>query len=118
MIKNFQNLQMTSTTSSLKVLAEGTGSLSLPSTVSKVTITNNIFHGYGSDDLIWQVDGTLSFGSTTYGGIVTPWETSDGQYTFVATLDSENLYISGIAQTAGSATVAATITYAYRILVP
>lgn len=112
-------VQMSSETSSLKILAEDSGSLSVPSTSSSTSVTNTVVHNFGSDELLWQVGFTIVFsGGGTTTGLMTPWISSDGQTTVVSTVDSNNLYITGKAQTAGSPTLAYTINYAYRILVP
>lgn len=114
-------IQMSSLTASLKILAQGTGSLNVSSASSgsPQSVTSTIVHNYGSDNLLWQIGFTIAFsGGGTTTGLLTPWVSADGQETVVSTIDSNNLYIIGKAQTAGSPTLAYTVTYNYRILVP
>lgn len=114
-IVNSLALQMSSATASLKLLAQGSGTFSVPSTSTNVTRTSVVFHGYGNDNLIWQV----GINSPELGiNIITPWASSDGQTILVSTLDSNNLTVTGKAQTAGTPTLAYTVNYYYRILIP
>lgn len=114
-------VQMSSETTSLKILVEGNGSLTVPSASfgSPKSTTNTIIHNFGSTRLLWQVGFTIAFsGGGTTPGIITPWGSADGQTVVVSTIDSKNLYITGQAQTVGSDTLPYTVTYSYRILVP
>lgn len=118
---DFSKIQMSSKAASLKILAEGTGSLIVLSATAgnPQSTTNEVFHNYGSNNLLWQVGFTIIFsGGGTTTGLLTPWVSGDGQETVIATIDSTNLYITGKAQTAGSATLSYTVNYSYRILVP
>jgi hypothetical protein len=116
---NILNEQMSSETASLKLWLEGSGSLIVPPTNSSIHTTNFIQHGYLSDQLIWQVGFTISFsGGGTTTGLMTPWASADGQTDVTATLDSNFLYVTGYAQTAGSTTLQYTLNYYYRLLVP
>lgn len=114
-------IQMSSKTASLKILAEGNGSLTVPSASSgsPKSATNTVNHNYGQNNLLWQVGFTIVFsGGGTMAGLMTPYVTADGQTTVLSTIDSNNLYITGLAQTAGSPTLSYTVNYSYRILVP
>ena len=111
-------VQMTSSNSSLEVWKEGSGSFVIPATSSNASHVEPILHGFGSDELIWQVGATLDFGTSQNTGVMTPWGSSDGRTRLIATLDDTNLYITGLAQTVGSPTVNVTVNYTYRLLIP
>lgn len=114
-------IQMSSQTASLKILAQGNGSFVVPSASSgsPQSVTSTINHNYGQNDLLWQVGFTIVFsGGGTTAGLMTPYVTADGQTTVISTVDDTNLYITGLAQTAGSPTLPYTVNYSYRILVP
>lgn len=117
---NITNIQMSSMTTSLKILSEGTGTLIVPSTATSTSVTNTIFHNYGGANLLWQVQFNLTFtgGGSPLPGLMTPYSSADGQTVVVATIDSNNLYITGKAQTAGTPTLPYQAAYFYRILVP
>jgi hypothetical protein len=111
------DIQMSSTTASLKILLKGSGSFVVPSSSgSVVSTTATIAHNFGSSNLLWQVGFSIS--TFSLSGLMTPWSSGDGQATVVSTVDDTNLYITGFAQTAGSPTSAYTVDYYYRILVP
>lgn len=115
------NIQFSSENASMKVLKQGSGSFNVASATSgsPQSTTATIAHGYGSDNLLWQVGFKIVFsGGGTTTGIITPWGSADGSTTVTSTLDSTNLYITGKAQTAGLATLAYTVTYYYRIFIP
>lgn len=114
-------VQMSSATASLKILDQNDGVITVPSASSgsPQSVTRTIAHNYGANTLLWQVGFTLQFtiGAPT-PGLLTPYVSADGQTTVVSTIDNTNLYITGNAQTAGSPTLAYTVSYYYRILVP
>lgn len=116
------NVQMSSETASLKLLLPpGGNSFVVPSASSgspkQTTATVN--HNYGNDNLIWQVGFTIIFsGGGTTTGLMTPYSSGDGQTVVNATLDSNNLYITGYAQTAGLPTLQYQVNYYYRIIIP
>lgn len=111
--------QMSSLTTSLKVVAEGSDSLIVPPTSTSTSVSNVISHGFQSDQLLWQVGFTITFsGGGSTAGLITPWQSGDGQTTVVATIDSQLLTITGSSQTVGSPTLEYTLDYSYRILAP
>lgn len=116
---NLINEQMSSETASLKIWLANNGTFQVPSTNSSIHTSVFIAHGYLSDDLIAQVGFTIAFtGGGTTTGQITPWTSGDGQTSVNATVNASNLIISGFAQTAGLPTLAYTVTYYYRLLVP
>jgi hypothetical protein len=116
---NVLNAQMSSETTSLKIWLENSGSLTVPSTNTKTSTTNYVEHEFLSDELIWQVGFTISFsGGGTTGGLMTPWASGDGTANVTATLDSNFLYIIGSAVSGGPPTLAYSVSYYYRLLVP
>jgi len=111
--------QMSSETASLKIWLEGSGSLVVPSTNSSISTTNFVEHGFLSNNLLWQVGFTVVFtGGGTTTGLMAPWVSGDGQSNVTATLDSNFLYIIGSAVSGGGSTLAFTVDYYYRLLVP
>lgn len=103
--------------SSLKVLASGSGTFSIPSFAGsgERTGTAVIPHGYGSDQLLFQVSTDGGFAD----GAMIPWESNDGRLIQYAYIDSTNLTIVGIDfDASGSGQPQRDITYYYRILIP
>ena len=111
---------LSSTASSLKVLKEGSGSLTIPGFTApgEATGTATIAHGYGEDGLLFQVSSDGGTSPTT-DATVLPWESNDGQVILYAYLNSTNLVIVGIDSSVGAGPVSArTISYYYRIFIP
>jgi len=117
MSTDFTKIALTSGASSLKVWKQGTGSFVVPGlpgqgdTYGSATIA----HGYGSDDLLFQV--AMNGGENN--GTIIPWESNDGRQIQYANIDGTNLNIYCISSNSGTGPVASiTITYFYRILIP
>lgn len=110
------NAILSSDSSSMKVLLQGTGTLTVPGGTSN-TATATIPHGYGDNNLLWQVVVTETDGSAT-NNFVTPYLTNDSQVKGVSTLDSTNLYITISTSSGGTPWPVTTWNYTYRILVP
>lgn len=109
---------MNSTTSSLKIWKQDSGSINLPSIESGGGTswkTVPILHGYPNDRLIWQV-GLRETDGHFFNNIMTPFETSGGTLNAFATLDDTNLYISVGWET--SSIPATSFDYIYRLLIP
>jgi hypothetical protein len=112
------DVQMTAATSSMKILAEGTGTFTIPAipVLGAEQGTATIPHGYGSDELLFQVGVTLN----TTENMMIPWQSNDGRVCLWASLDDTNLVIYGEHNeliTPG-ATPAKTVDYYYRIFIP
>lgn len=76
-------------------------------------------HGYGSDELIFQVWGYGDSSGATVPNVVLPWQSSDGRLTLFAYVDSINLYIVGIhSDASGFGDPERNFHYSYRILIP
>jgi hypothetical protein len=117
---NIQNIQMSSITSSNKVLLEGSGSYTVPNlpgagdTSGSVTIA----HNYGSDNLMVQVQATTDTAGTS-GWAMLPWSSGDGRLIQYWSLDANNLYITtNHNDSSGFGYPASTVNYFYRILIP
>lgn len=111
-------IQMSSLTSSLKILIEGSGILTVNTAGTSATVTNPIPHNFGSDELLWQVGFSINYSGTLQQGYMTPYITGDGQVSVTATVDNTNLYVTTAFQTAGTPGADYTISYYYRVLVP
>lgn len=105
---------LTSDGANLKLLSEGTGSGQVPARgdddFQYATIT--IPHGYGSDELVWQVS-IIADGIAYYS----PFTSSAGSFYIRSFLDSTNLKIE-VSDGAAVAAPAIPFTYYYRILIP
>lgn len=104
--------------SSLKLLKEDKGTISVPNlpgsgdTFGVVTIP----HGYGSDELLVQVWCSVGYSS---GGTVLPFNSNDNRVIAYTKLDNVNLYIYIIhSDSSGSGFPASSHDYSYRILIP
>lgn len=108
-------IQMSSLTSSMKLLDSGSGTATVPAVAGgdsgSVVIT--IAHGHTSDELIWEAGIINSLGQVFF----TPFAPGAGSFFFVSYLDSTNLYIEAIRSPAVD-TPAEQITYSYRIFIP
>lgn len=112
------NTQLMSDNSSLKILKEDSGTISVPNlpgagdTFGAVTIP----HEYGSDELLVQVWSSVGYSS---GGTVLPFNSNDNRIIAYTKLDSVNLYIYIIHSDAGGfGFPASSHNYSYRILIP
>lgn len=117
---DWTKIQQFSTASSNKVWLQGTGTFNtavLPGVGERLG-SATIPHGYGSDNLIFQVSTTTDISGTgTY--TVLPWNSNDGRLFTYAYLDSTNLYIIRInSDISGFGFAATTTNYSYRLLVP
>ena len=113
------NILLSSTNSSLKVLKQGSGTINfgaLGSSGGTVWQTVTIPHGYPNDNLLWQVAFNETDGSYQ-NAMITPYQANDGSLNAFATLDGVNLYINLGWQTF-SALNATSFQYIYRILIP
>lgn len=116
MTVDIAKLQMSSNTSSQKIIAEGSGNFTVTGlagaglALSSATIP----HPAGTDDLIIEVTSNTSYS----GGTVIPWQSNDGRITQYAAIDSSNLYIYCVLSSAGDGIPGFTLSYTYRIIVP
>lgn len=121
MITNPQNILFSSATASLKLATSGTSSVSCPGTATSVSVTVTIPHGAGTDALICQVGGVITDTTSNFvitPGLVTPYQTPDGQVEVATTFDAVNMYVTLTNSTAGSPTDATRFDFFYRVLVP
>ena len=114
---NYADIVMSSSSSSNKVLLEGSGTMTVAglSGQGETHTIATIAHNYGSDNLLFQV--STNGGPTN--GVMLPWESNDGRSIQWASVDATNLYITVNSNNSGSGTVPSyIIDYFYRILVP
>ena len=95
-----------------KVVASGSGNITIPSTTSVVQATVTIPHGLGTDAFYPQVWTSIGYAN----GSLIPYSTPDGGYFMWATVDATNLYISGAATTFGSPTRVQNLTFRYKLI--
>lgn len=116
MITNFNVVQMSSDSISLKIQKEGTASFTVPALAApgNSSATATIPHGYSSNQLLFQVGAN----GASVDGVVLPWTSNDGRVTLYAYLDSTNLYIVGVNNIAAGTAPARNITAGYKILIP
>jgi len=115
---NYAGLQMSSSTSSLKILLQGKGSGIIPANdgTGVVTYTQIVIpHGYANDNLIWQV-GVQDSALGSYQ--ILPFGSHDNTRLYIAYLDSTNLYIEGIENEPFSSIPNINFNYYYRIFIP
>lgn len=101
----------------MKILAEGSGVFTIPAFagIGEATGTATINHGYGSDELLFQVSTDGGFAD----GALIPWESADGRLIQYAKLNDTSLVIVGIdTDSSGSGQPARDITFYYRIFIP
>jgi hypothetical protein len=114
---NYTKIQLVSSASSNKVVKQGSGNFFLPALggAGEITATATIPHGFAGDNLLFQV--TANGGPQD--GTVLPWESNDGRVILYASVDSTNLYVTGISSDAsGFGAPAYAIIFYYRVLVP
>ena len=114
-------LQLYSNQSSQKVLIEGSGTFTIPAAgaFGEATAYASIAHGFTSDNLLYQVSIVGTTAGVLVDPVILPWESNDGTVILYASIDSTNLYITGIdSDTGGGGVPARPITYYYRVLVP
>lgn len=116
MVVDLTKLQMSSKTSSQKVIEEGAGSFSVTGLggAGFVASTATIPHSSGTDNLIIEVTSNTSYS----GGTVLPWQSNDGRMTQYAMVDVSNLYIQCVLASSGAAIPGFTLNYTYRIIAP
>jgi hypothetical protein len=112
---DFTKVQVSTDSSSLKILAQGSDTLSVPAVAAGSTATGvvTVPHGYGSDELIFQV-------AVSGEGIDTliPWQSNDGIILLWATMDSTNLKVYSRTGAFAGSQPARRYTVYYRILIP
>ncbi|CAB4132563.1 hypothetical protein UFOVP253_35 [uncultured Caudovirales phage] len=115
---DYTKIQMVSSSSSNKLVPlVNSDSFTLPALggAGEVTATATIPHGFGSDNLLFQVSAD---GATT-SGVILPWQSNDGRISLYADVDATNLYVTGISSdSSGFGAPAYTIIFYYRVLVP
>lgn len=111
---NILQVQTHSDNSALKILLEGTGTFGSPAG-NNISGQAVIAHGYGSDNLLWQIAVTRSDTGRTY---LAPIFSADGRMGAYGILDATNLTIRGELYSAGDPYPAVTWTYRYRLLIP
>lgn len=118
---NLLEVQFSSQYASLKLVNEGTGILTAPTTSTSVQVTATIPHNAGTSQVILQVGGSL-YDNVIPGvlepGIITPWSTGDGRVNCSAQADANNLYLVLTLSTGVSPQDSITWTYYYRVIVP
>lgn len=113
------DIQQSSETISLKLLQQGAGSfVVVPNSLDAhfAEGISEVFHGFGSDELLWQV--TFTSVETADSNVLTPYTPSDGRVSVISYVDSTNLYVGCMAQSAGDVYSTFTVNYTYRLLVP
>lgn len=113
------NIQQSSETTSLKLVQQGAGTITVvPSGIDAHYAEGQaqIHHDVGDDNLLWQV--TLSSAETADSNVLTPYTPADGRVSVISRVDSDNLYIGCMAQSAGSTFSTFTVSYTYRLMVP
>lgn len=116
---DYTKIQMTSRASANKVLLTDKGVLNIPLLpgIGANSGVLTIPHGYGSDNLLYQV--SVDDPSTTNGLTRLPWSTSDGRVAIYANIDAQNLYVYGWHSDAGGGgDPARSLTVYYRVLIP
>jgi hypothetical protein len=114
---DWTKLQLYSGASSNKIWLENSGTFTVaaapPNSDGHTTIT--IPHGFGSDNLIWQVSMT---GAASDWHVV-PYAPGDNSLWLFASLDTSNLYITGTQiDSSGFGRPSYVCSYTYKILVP
>lgn len=115
---NLANIQLSSSDSSNKILKQGFGTFTVPalSGAGEIFGVATIPHGYTSDNLLFQVS---TAGNFITGSVMLPWSSTDNRIIQYAQLDGINLYIYFISSdSSGLGTIAYTVNYVYRILIP
>lgn len=118
-MSDYTKIQMTSEASANKVLLSDKGTLNIPLLPGVGANSGNLIipHGYGSDNLLFQV--SVNDPATTNGLTRLPWTTGDGRITIYANIDAQNLYIFGFHSDAGGGgDPARSLTVYYRVLIP
>ncbi len=110
-----ENMQTSSSTSSMKILAQGSGSLTVPALAGagQVQGTSVIPHGYGSDLLLFQVVVKMT-------GVydMAPWNANSNNVGIWASIDENNLTVYGESNSGAAPVAARTVEYYYRIFIP
>lgn len=115
---DYTKLQLLSSSSSNKVLLQGSGTFTIAALggIGAALGQATIPHGFTSDRLLWQV---ATFTNVTAEYVILPWESNDTRLNQFTNLDDTNLYIFGVSSdSSGLGAPAYTISYYYRLLVP
>lgn len=120
---DFEKIQLSARNSSLKLIQQGSGTLTVPhgsTTPGGVEYTEGtvtIPHNYGSDELLCQVAlGTFVGGAP---GMLAPQVTPARTIWIFAHLNETNLYITGGEARPGGVTAEGySVAFYYRLLVP
>lgn len=118
-MSDYTKIQMTSEASANKVLLSSVGTLNIPLLpgVGANAGTLTVPHGYGSDNLLFQV--SVNDPATTNGLTRLPWSTGDGRISLYASVDAQNLYVHGWHSDAGGGgDPARSLSVYYRVLIP
>ncbi len=110
-------LQMSSDAVSQKIVAEGDGSVTVPSfsgsgeAVEVVPIP----HGAGTNEVIVDATSDASYSS----GTRIPWASNDNKFIQYTKVDADNAYLVFLSNdSSGSGMPSITVNYTYRIIVP
>lgn len=116
---NLENVQLSTNTSSQKVVQQGSGQFVTPElpgagvTYGVATIP----HPYGSNELIAEVQASTDASGTN--ATTLPWASPDGRITEYVTVDSTDMKIYCIVEDiSGFGAPARTVTYTYRLIAP
>lgn len=114
------NVQMSASNSSLKVIAEGNGTIQVNSLAGGFFaggISPPIPHNARTDNLIWQV---ATFASVEGDGnnIPTPYESNDDRALIHSYVDETNLYVEAAYQSSTGDLASFSIDFFYRVLLP
>lgn len=117
--KNLPNIQLSSDNTSLKLVIQGSATISV---VAKVggnfgSGLATIPHNAGTDNLIWQVamfSNSLSSGNN----VPTPFESNDDGQLLHSYVNSTNLYVEVAQQSNTGSITPFTVTFYYRVMLP
>lgn len=114
-----QKVQSSSFNTSLKVVAEGTSSISVItfSSGSYASGMTPIPHTAQTDQLIWQV-AMFSNLETEGNNIPTPYQSDDSRTVLHSYVDTVNLYVEAAYSSSTNDLVPFTIQFYYRVLAP
>lgn len=116
---DYSKLQMSTLASSNKVIAQGSGTATVPNLpgLGETAITITIPHGYLSDNLLFQVSATISLTGTAWTTL--PYMSNDGRLIMWAYVDSTTLNIVvNHNDSSGAGFPSSTVNYQYRVLIP
>lgn len=116
---SLDDVQMNSANASLKVVAEGTSTISVVLLAGGFYAGGNtsILHNAGTDKLVWQVT-MFSNVETEGNNIPTPYESGDNRALLHSYVDSNYLYVEAAYNSSTGDLTPFTITFYYRVLLP